>query len=230
MKFKSQLVTQVSGSVGGATGARNRGGMYLRARGIPANGNTPGQQSTKIAFQQATKSWRELLTAAQRAAWKAYAEDTPVLDSLGDSRVLSGSQAYNKANNLRISRGDGAIQDAPTTGGGTTGVYQSVVISAATGIATFTVAGVQGTDLEAYAFVHKLRLSAGVTSFKGSYTFDSKNDLDMSLADTQTFTVDMAAIFGTLAVGDVIAFRVLVSEQDTPRFFSEVKAQAVVTA
>ncbi|KKM06452.1 hypothetical protein LCGC14_1743870, partial [marine sediment metagenome] len=43
MLFKSGLITQGSGSIGGLTASHNRGGMYFRARTIPTNPATSFQ-------------------------------------------------------------------------------------------------------------------------------------------------------------------------------------------
>jgi hypothetical protein len=94
MKVKSALLTQMSGSIGGMTGSHNRGGMYLRARSIPTNPNTTRQQDARAAFTGAVNRWTEVLTSGQRAAWTAYAAQTPTLDSLGDQLILTGQQMY----------------------------------------------------------------------------------------------------------------------------------------
>lgn len=94
MKFKSGLVTQASGSVGGMTASRNRGGLYLRARAMPVNPATAAQTDVRAIFSAAATRWRDVLTATQRNAWDQYAELTPLPDALGEPRNVGGLGMY----------------------------------------------------------------------------------------------------------------------------------------
>lgn len=114
MKFKSALVTQASGSVGGATFSRNRGGMYIRARSIPVNTQTAFQQAVRNNLAQLASSWGNTLTQAQRFAWETYAENTPLVDSLGEPRNVGGMPMYIRGNTPRLQAGLPVINDGPT--------------------------------------------------------------------------------------------------------------------
>lgn len=102
MKFKSEVVTQASGSVGGVTYSHNRGGMYRRARSIPTDPATPEQVAARNAFGNLSQQWGQVLTAAQRAAWDLYAANVQVTDVLGDPINLTGQQWFVKANQPRV--------------------------------------------------------------------------------------------------------------------------------
>lgn len=115
MKIKSALVTQMSGSIGGLTGSRNRGGMYIRSRAIPTNPTTGPQTAVRNVFGAMSAAWSSVLSPAQRAAWDLYASNVPVTDRLGDSIYLSGQQWFVGANTLRIRSGFAFIADGPTT-------------------------------------------------------------------------------------------------------------------
>lgn len=119
MKFKSAIITQASGSIGGATYAHNQGGLYIRARSIPTNPNTTPQQAARNAFGSLAMAWRETLTSAQRSAWEAYAANTPVTNSLGDSILLSGQQMFIRNNGARVRAGEALVAASPVGGGGT---------------------------------------------------------------------------------------------------------------
>lgn len=114
MKFKSALVTQASGSIGGATFAHNRGGLYIRARSIPVNTNTSFQQTVRNLMSQLTSRWVNTLTDTQRASWSAYAELTPITDSLGEPRTIPPLAMYVRSNIARAQAGQTIIDDGPT--------------------------------------------------------------------------------------------------------------------
>lgn len=117
MKFKSQVLTQASGSIGGVTYSHNRGGMYQRARAIPTNPNSLQQQGVRNSFSTLSQQWGGQLTQTQRDAWTAYAVTTPVTDRLGDPLTLTGQQMFIRCNSLRALAGLTAVLDGPTTSG-----------------------------------------------------------------------------------------------------------------
>lgn len=116
MKFKSQVYTEVSGSIGGITYAHNRGGMYARAKSIPVNPNSPLQAFVRANFALVTGLWSSQNEAA-RNSWRNYAAGTPVTDQFGDSRELSGSQMFQRVNCFKLAAGLAAQLTAPVTPG-----------------------------------------------------------------------------------------------------------------
>ena len=106
--------TQISGSVGGWTGSHNAGGLYIRARTIPINPNTPFQQAVRNITAQLSNLWVDTLTIAQREAWKTYALNVQVQGPLGDSITLSGLNMYQRGNVARIQAGFARVDAAPT--------------------------------------------------------------------------------------------------------------------
>lgn len=99
--FKSQVLTQASGSVGGLTYSHAAGGMYMRARAFPVNPNTTFQQQVKSALTALVVRWTETLTPTQRASWNLYAANTPTTNALGDTIFLSGQNWYIASNTPR---------------------------------------------------------------------------------------------------------------------------------
>ena len=89
MKFKSPLFSEASGSVGGATFSHNAAGLYVRARGVPVNPNTPRQQLTRQSLALAQATWKDT-DANIKAAWSSYAAATPLRDVLGRELYLTG--------------------------------------------------------------------------------------------------------------------------------------------
>lgn len=114
MKFKSALLTQASGSVGGMTASHNAGGMYLRARAIPTDPSTAQQQVVRNAVAALSTRWVETLTDAQRSAWAVYAANVPLVDSLGDPRPVSALSQYVRSNVPRVQVGYPIVDDGPT--------------------------------------------------------------------------------------------------------------------
>lgn len=117
MKIKSALLTQGSGSIGGMTMAHNSGGIYLRARTIPTDPNTPAQSAVKAQFASLSANWSGVLTQAQRDDWTTYALNTPVVDKLGDPLVLTGQQMYIRCNTPRANAGVTILANAPSNFG-----------------------------------------------------------------------------------------------------------------
>ena len=90
-------VSQLSGSVGGTTASRNRGGQYFRNRAIPTNPSSPAQESVRAILASLSQAWADL-TTAQRASWKAWSSENPVINALGASISLTGHQGFIQIN------------------------------------------------------------------------------------------------------------------------------------
>ena len=114
MKIKSQLITQASGSIGGLTASRNKGGMYFRARAIPTNPNTVYQQAIRSLVAQLTSAWTNVLNDAQRLLWTWYAEQVPLIDTLGEPRNIPPLSHYVRSNVPRLQAGLARVDDGPT--------------------------------------------------------------------------------------------------------------------
>lgn len=87
------IFTNISGSTGGITASRNKGGQYLRARTTPINPNTAAQQTARSRFTDANQGWTAL-TAVQRNDWNDFAQMQTWTNALGDPIHMSGQQAY----------------------------------------------------------------------------------------------------------------------------------------
>lgn len=100
--FKSQVLTQASGSVGGMTYTRTSSGMTIRARSMPVNPRTERQQVMRNAFSTLSTAWVETLTEEQRIGWTDYAKNVSVKNKLGDSIHISGIAMFNRCNSPRL--------------------------------------------------------------------------------------------------------------------------------
>jgi hypothetical protein len=177
VKFKSNIITQASGSVGGSTFAHNQGGLYIRARSIPTNPSTAQQQAVRNALTALTGSWTSALTQAQRDAWTTYATNVPIIGTLGDSRKISGLSMYVRCNVPRLQAGVSRIDTAPTTFTLGTLTNPTVTASATSpqlSIA-FTNTDAWATAAGGYMLVYASRgQSAGINFFKGPYQYAGK--------------------------------------------------------
>jgi hypothetical protein len=98
MKFKSPLLSQASGSLAGNTFSRNKGGMYIRARATPTNPNSTFQAAVRALMSQLSTVWSSVMTQVQRDAWDLYAANTPLVDTLGESRPVTGLNMFTRFN------------------------------------------------------------------------------------------------------------------------------------
>lgn len=135
MKFKSQVYTEASGSIGGVTYSRNRGGMYTRARAKPTNPNTPEQQIVRAIMASLTAAWVNDLTAGNRNSWDAYAAATPITNLLGEPVNVGGLGMFIRSNSPRLQSGFPRVDNysGPNNlGGYTEPDWTTVVASEAT--------------------------------------------------------------------------------------------------
>lgn len=175
MLFKSGLVTQVSGSVGGITGSRNKGGFYLKARSVPTNPATPSQVAARLRFQTHSAAWTNLLTEAQRVAWNDYAEQLSWTNPLGDAIQLSGQNVFVGSNSVLEQGGLATLTAAPAiTSQPALDVEYTGVSDDSPAQPSFTIPSAVNNEWAAtddaalLIFISRAR-SAGTTFFKGPY-------------------------------------------------------------
>lgn len=113
MLFKSALITQASGSIGGITASRNKGGMYFRARAIPTDPGSQFQVIVRNAQAQISARWNDVLTQIQRDEWQVYADNVTLPNPLGDQRNVSGIAMYSRSNTIRLAVGLDPVDDGP---------------------------------------------------------------------------------------------------------------------
>lgn len=214
MKFKSQVFTEASGSVGGLTYSHNRGGLYTRARTVPVNPGSSQQQVIRSAVGQLDNRWIATLTAAQREAWDLYALNTPLLDKLGDPRNVGGVGMYLRGNVPRVQSAvsEGIIDDGPVVNGlpGFTAV--TVGISAGTQLMSvgFTVGDPWVDEDGAAMLVYASRpQNVTINYFKGPYRLGGSIEGDNAAPPTspQTIAVPFVVVAGQRVFVRVTVFR-----------------------
>jgi hypothetical protein len=112
-KFVSQVYSEIRGSVNGVTYARNRFGLYARAKASPVQPRTPAQTERRAQLTLLSQRWRTL-TEGNRAEWRAFADELIRSDTLGQTYRLTGLQAYLQFNLWRLLLGLTVQDNAPT--------------------------------------------------------------------------------------------------------------------
>lgn len=105
-------VGQISGRIGGQVFSRNRYGAYIRTGTKPVVSTTAEAMLAKARLGNISAQW-QALTDAQRAGWKAWAQENPVLNRLGQSIILTGHAAYVQINSRLNRAGDSGLTLPP---------------------------------------------------------------------------------------------------------------------
>lgn len=97
IKLSAIGITNISGKSGGSVFAHNKNGNYVRRLGIATQPQTAKQTLARSIFGVISRMWGNL-TQAQREAWKSFGAENPKTDQFGDSRPLTGRQAFISVN------------------------------------------------------------------------------------------------------------------------------------
>ena len=116
MKIIPALTGPMSGKLGGMVASRNRGGQYFRRKAVPVNPDSTRQVEVRSNFATLISYWNNLLTPAERDSWTQWAANTPRIDSLGQTHILTGQNAFVGFNSLRLQAGLTVLEE-------NTGVY-----------------------------------------------------------------------------------------------------------
>jgi hypothetical protein len=174
--FKSQVLTQASGSVGGLTYTRTASGMTLRARSMPVNPSTARQQVVRDAVASLSTRWSTTLTENRREQWSLYAKNVGVKNALGDTIHLSGISMFVRCNTPRVQAGLTPVDDGPAIFQLGDPPTELEITQAATTpfavTASWVHSGVPGTLL---MYVSQAK-SPSINFFKGPYQFNGSDD------------------------------------------------------
>lgn len=216
--FKSNTMTQASGSVGGTTYTRTKGGMTMRARSVPTNPNTGKQQTVRSNLTQLVTRWTETLTAAQRTGWNTYASNVTVVNKLGDSTTNTGQNWYVAMNTPRVQAALSIIDAAPAVfDRGTFSDPATFAWSVASGLTITLTAGdawaaAAGNYMLVYMGIPK---NASVNYFKGPYRFLTSKQGNATPPTTITATAAAVAAAGfPIVLGQAIFCSLAVTRSD----------------
>lgn len=99
MKFTPTIGADLSGSIGGITASRNRGGNYFKMKSNPIQPNTQAQLRAKANFGAGSKGFGDL-TSGEKSGWANYAEVFFSPRNPKTGSVPSGYQAFAAINTL----------------------------------------------------------------------------------------------------------------------------------
>jgi hypothetical protein len=101
IKF-GMMMTDASGKLGGQVFSKNRGGSYVRTKGIPTNPQTTAQMNIRGIFASLSSAW-SALTEDQRKTFNNFVGDYGKTDVFGDIRNPSGKNLFQQLNqNLSV--------------------------------------------------------------------------------------------------------------------------------
>lgn len=171
MKFQSQIISRGSGSIGGLTASHNKGGNYFRARVTPVNPQSAEQVAVRTIMGTLMSVWVNTLTAAQRAAWKTYADNVQLVDQFGDPRNVTALNMYARCNVPRIQAGFARVDAAPTVFNLGDYTPVSLAVSAAAGLSiTFDNTDGWANEDDAGLIIYQSRTqNPSINFFKGPY-------------------------------------------------------------
>lgn len=190
----------ISGSIGGTTFSHNKGGPYMRRRGIPTTTPTDAQLDTRARLIQISQAYAGL-TPGEKLSWRTYAENTPIVNALGNQIRATAHQCFVGINSLRLKLGDG-ILDVPVQGAAPVPLL-TMVLSTDIGAGDFEVAFTT-TPLGAGVKLYVrgcLVDSSGVAYVKNRLVYFAYSAA--ALVSPYNIESEFAAKFGTPAIGQV---------------------------
>jgi len=182
------LVANISGSIGGTTFARNRGGAYIRNRTVPLNPQSPRQVAIRQIFGSLSNLWSTTVTSVQRTAWELYAENVPLTNSLGEDRNVSGINMYQRGNSLLLDTNGVREDDGPTVFTKGPSISPTITLDSAANELTITNLG--GYDPATDGFIGLLVAQGrpqqpGVNFYKAPFTkIDGEQHVDLASLPT----------------------------------------------
>lgn len=219
------LVGALSGSLGGTTASRNKGGQYFRVRAIPTNPSTTAQLQRRADFATVSTDWQNL-TTANRAAWDEWARQNPITNALGQSINKSGHQSFVGLNSRILLASGTQILVPPIVArpDGFLTLVQDGDIGAGDTDLTFTAALVSGNQVYLRGAVTD---SAGIKYVKNLMKFITFSPVDQSSPwDTQS---DIEAVLGTLIVGQTLHIEAAQYDPANGQVSTFVRSDVVIT-
>ena len=218
-------VGQMSGSLGGVTASRNKGGQFFRLRAIPTNPSTTAQLRARGNLATVSEDW-QLLTSANRDAWTEWARQNPIVNALGDSILMSGHQSFVKLGSRRLLDQNQPSSSPPVDArpNGYIQIVQDGDIGAGDTDLTFSSTLPAGGKVELWGAVLN---SPGIEYVKNLYKFIAFSAVDQASPwDNQS---DIENVLGTLAVGQTLHITAAVFDPSNGQRSTFLKSRVLIT-
>jgi hypothetical protein len=198
-KVMKYLGAPQSGSQANTTASHNRAGQYYRNRRSPVQPVGTGRRAfIRSAFGAASAAWAAL-TAANQAAWIAYANSHPITDALGQSITLTGHQMFVSVA-TQLQNVGAALPTIPPVSSATVAPAFSVFTVTHLGVITLTLTPSGGaSDYVLISF--SAPVSAGVTFQK---TFWQQTHVPGNSVGGATYGTAYVVQFGTIPAGSKV--------------------------
>lgn len=221
------IVQQISGSVAGNTFSHNRFGAYIRARSIPIGSSSTAAQNARAYLSTASAAWGAL-TEAQQKTWISWAQNNPIVDSLGEKRILTGQMAYVQIQARVLQNGDSLLSAPPQEASpqGLASLSLSLDIGAGSFGVVYTTTPL-GAGLSLWLRCAVVD-SGGINYVRNLLKLVSKTPA--AQASPYDFQSDAEARFGTLAVGQYVHVLAQVYDEDTGLLSQPLSAKGVVVS
>ncbi len=160
----SPLIAIMSGSVGGNTWSRNKGGLYVKMKGVPTNPNSSRQQAVRGFLSTGTVDWAAL-GPDERNAWDTWAAEHPLTDPLGQEYFRTGHQAFVGLRARALDQGLTPNDDPPALGVPGTLLSLAVTFTSDTAISIVWTPTPLGAAIALYAWMGPPQVGAGDPNF-----------------------------------------------------------------
>lgn len=186
-------ITAASGSVGGITYSRNKGGAYIRNRSIPTNPGSQFQTELRGYLAQLTALW-PTLTEAQHDSWAAYSANVLLPNPLGDQREVGALAHYVRSNVSRLQAGLPRVDTGPvifTLGDFTQPEIASLTAPQALSMTFETTDDWVGEDDAALLIYGAKGYNPTINYFKGPYRYSDAILGDGTTPETSPYAATM---------------------------------------
>ena len=188
------LTTEMSGSVGGLTASKARGGVrYFRSRVRPSNPRSSAQSTMRLILASLASAWSNVLGDSDRATWNAIAQPSE-----------SGIDVYTKINSQLELGGSGRKDQPQGSGVHTVSQLTAIGIDASTHLLSFTNTDFDDDDyVNIFIEVQKQKSSRLARQFPYRYAHTT----NLNAAAPNTFDLNGFFPAGYLVAGDVVYVR-----------------------
>lgn len=222
------FMDSISGKVNGSVFSRNKGGAYVRSRGVVSNPKSIAQSAVRAVFGAISQAWKGL-TQVQRDAWNAATSNFPYQNRLGDTKLLSGFALHQKLNNNLATLNRPFIANPPQPQ--EVSAFETIGVDIDTSGAdpvmflegTFTDPSSTSGSVVVFATPS---LSPGVSNFSNDLRLLGNYPIATVVAKTDIFT-DYEAIYGTVTEGSKVGFKAYVIDRTTGQATAEIKTSAI---